>query len=202
LVVKTGKNSPVSWDASKKYGPDEVVLNEVTPMDLEPLITFGHTKKKFLTDIYNARISFPDRTILLAMADIKACFRHGRLHPDLTGAFGFNAEQYYYLATAMVFGSKASASSWEAFRRTIEALSRVYANCPDLVIKHRRYLDMIAWEDPDPTIILTPAFPCTLNPGLPFSSVLTTTTDMNNIVGLHPYECPPEKKVINHFLYI
>lgn len=175
LVIKAGKNPRVCWDASTKYGPDEIVLNEVTPMDMEPLITFGHTKKKFLTDIYNARISFPDRTILLAMADIKACFRHGRLHPDLTGAFGFNAEQYYYLATAMVFGSKASASSWEAFRRTIEALSSVYANRPDLVTKHKRYLDMIAWEDPDLTIVLTPAIPCALNPGLPLTREGNTT---------------------------
>ena len=29
-----------------------------------------------------------------------------------------------------------------------------------------------------------------------------TTTDMNNTVGLHPYECPPDLKVMKHFLYI
>jgi hypothetical protein len=143
LVTKPGKSDRICTDMSTKYGPDEVVLNEVTPMELEAPITFGNTKKVFLTNLYNARISFPDKVILLAMADIKACFRHPRLHPDLTGAFGFNAEHLYYLATAMVFGSIASASSWEPFRRTIEALSRIYANRPDLVIKHRRYLDMI-----------------------------------------------------------
>jgi hypothetical protein len=47
LVIKAGKNPRVCWDASTKYSPDEIVLNEVTPMDLEPLITFRHTKKKF-----------------------------------------------------------------------------------------------------------------------------------------------------------
>ena len=94
-------------------------------MDLEPLITFGHTKKKFLTDIYNARISFPDRIILLAMADIKACFRHGRLHPDLTGAFGFNAEQYYYLATAMELDPRLRLLAGKHF---VEA-SRLYHVC-------------------------------------------------------------------------
>jgi hypothetical protein len=31
----------------------------------------------------------------------------------LTGAFGFMAGGYYNLATAMVFGSTTSASSWE-----------------------------------------------------------------------------------------
>ena len=100
---------------------------------------------------------------------------HPQLHPDLTGAFGFNAEHLYYLATAMVFGSIASASSWEAFRRAIKALSRIYANRPDLVIKHRRYLDMIRWEEPDSNIILTPAFACLLNPGLPLTPEGTPT---------------------------
>jgi len=92
-----------------------------------------------------------------------------RLHPDLTGAFGFNADRLYYLATAMVFGSIASASSWESFRQAIKALSRIYANPPDLVIKHRRYLDLIQWEELDPNVTLTPEFACLLNPGLPLT---------------------------------
>ncbi len=41
------------------------------------------------------------------------------------------------LATAMVFGSTVSASSWEAFRQAIEALTKVFANRPDLVVKHK-----------------------------------------------------------------
>jgi hypothetical protein len=40
---------------------------------------------------------------------------------------------YFFLAIAMVFGSIASASSWEPFCRAIEALSAVYLNHPDLV---------------------------------------------------------------------
>jgi hypothetical protein len=64
-------------------------------MDFEALITFGHTKMKFLTDIYRARATFPDKAILLAMSDVKACFRFPKPHPDLAGAFGFNAEQFY-----------------------------------------------------------------------------------------------------------
>ena len=128
LVIKPRKSDRICTDMSTKYGPNEVVLNEVTLLELEAPITFGNTKKIFLTNLYNAPISSPDKVILLAMADIKACFCHPQLHPYLTGAFGFNAEHLYYLATAMVFGSIALASSWEAFRRAIEALSRFFAN--------------------------------------------------------------------------
>ena len=90
---------------------------------------------QFLIDIYNTRISFPDVPILLGTANIKACFLFPQIHADLTGAFGFIAGGYFFLAIAMVFGSIASASSWEPFRRAIEALFAVYAYCPDIVQK-------------------------------------------------------------------
>jgi hypothetical protein len=89
--MKPGKDDCICTDMSTKYNPNEVVLNEVTLMELEAPIKFGNTKKIFLTNLYNAWISFPDKVILLVMADIKACFCHPLLHPDLTGAFGFNA---------------------------------------------------------------------------------------------------------------
>jgi hypothetical protein len=57
----------------------------------------------------------------------------------------------------MVFGSIASSSSWELFCCAIEAMSIVYANRPDLVIKHKRCLDMINRADIDPSVELTKA---------------------------------------------
>jgi hypothetical protein len=72
---------------------------------------------------------------------------------------------YYNLATAMVFGSTTSASSWEPFRRAIEALSVVYVDRPNLVIKHKYYLDMISWEETNPTALITQAVPCLMNKG-------------------------------------
>ncbi len=86
-------------------------MNQVTHVSHEAPITFDHVKIQLYIDIYNTRISHPTATILLGMANIKACFRFLQIHPDLTGAFGFMAGGYYNLATAMVFGSTASASS-------------------------------------------------------------------------------------------
>jgi hypothetical protein len=97
------------------------------------------------------------------MADIKACFHFPRIHPDLTGAFGFMAGGYYNLATAMVFASTTSASSWEPFQRAIEALSMACVDRPDLVITHKHYLDMISWAEHDPTAKIIPAVPCSMN---------------------------------------
>jgi hypothetical protein len=88
------------------------------------------------------------------------CF--GRINADLTGAFGFIANDLYNLATAMVFGSTTSALSWEVFQRAIEALRKVFANRFDLVVKHKK-LDMLKWDKTDPHVTITRAYPCTIN---------------------------------------
>ncbi len=101
-----------------------------------------------------------------SMADIKAGFRFGRTHADLTGAFGFIADNLYNLATAMVFGSTTSASSWEAFQQAIKALTKVFANKLDLVVKKKKYLDMLKREETDPCITITRTYPCAINWGI------------------------------------
>jgi hypothetical protein len=148
--MKPGKNECLVWDGTTTLLALDIVMNQVTPVNHEAPITFGHIKILLYIDIYNMCISHPYVVILLGMADIKACFRFPRIHPDLTGAFGFLAGGFYNLATAMVFGSTTSASSWEPFRREIEALTVPYADRPDLVIKHKHYLDMISWAEEDP----------------------------------------------------
>ncbi len=66
----------------------------------------------------------------------------------------------------MLFGLTASASSWEAFRQAIKALTKVFANRPDLVIRHKKLIGMLKWEEIDPSAKLTPAFSCTINCGI------------------------------------
>ncbi len=166
IVIKDGKNNSIVWDGSRVTRPTDIVMKQVTPVPQEALVMFGHVKSQIYMDIYNMRISYPTATILLGLADVKACCRYPRIHADLTGAFGFIADELYNLATAMVFGLTASASSWEAFRRAIEALTKVFANRPNLVVRHKKFIDMLKWEEIDPSAELTPAFSCTINRGI------------------------------------
>jgi len=116
VVMKPGMNDCLVWDGTTTLlALDIVMRNQVTPVNCEAPITFGHVKIQLYIDIYNTRISHPYVVILLGMADIKACFRFPRIHPNLVGGFGFMAGIFYNLATAIVFGSTTSASSWEPF---------------------------------------------------------------------------------------
>jgi hypothetical protein len=166
MVIKAGKNNRLCWDGSTTIKTTNIVMNQVTPLLREAPVTFGHVKMQLFTDIYNTRVSYPTFTILLAMADVKACFYFPCIHADLTGAFGFLAGGYFNLATAMIFGSTASASSWEPFRCAIQALAVVYAHCHALIDKHRKFLDMISWAPLNQAPDLAKAVQCSINTGV------------------------------------
>ena len=163
---KYGKHR-VIFDSSTQTCPHEIVLNHETSTDHEAVIDFGQAKTHLLINIYNWRISYPLEVILLALADITACFRFPRLSADVTGAFGFVAESLYFISTSHVFGSNTSASSWEPLRRAIKNMITVYAQRDDLVDKHKNLLDELKWSDDlSPRPNLVKAFPCNINKGV------------------------------------
>lgn len=155
------------FDASTKMLWDDLVLNEVTTTDFEAAITFGPAKMNLFKRIYNTRISLPQGEILLAMADIKSCYKFGCVHPDCAGLFGHVTDSLYFIANRMVFGSNTSSPSWEPHRRAIEQLTSYHFSTPGLVEKHQKYLDMLTWDDtPLDVDEIVRAVPCELNRGI------------------------------------
>ena len=168
IVFKEGSDPRLVWDGTTKHDKDDVVSNDYVPTEDEPPITFGRTLRDFSTHLYNTRVSYPDQEISIAAADIKACFRWPRMFPDFAAAFGFIITgMYYFISTAMVFGSRVSASSWEPFRRTIETMTKKYFVDISLKDRYKEYIDMIKFDDPaPPDCQFVQAAPCALNPGV------------------------------------
>jgi hypothetical protein len=137
----------VIFDSSTQTRPNEVVLNHQTSTDNKAVIDFGQAKNKFLINIYNWCVSHPNEIIYLLLAVITACFRFPRISADVTGAFGFIAENLYFISTSHVFGSNTSASSWEPLRRAIQHLIRIFSKRDDLVDKHCDLLNLLKWLD-------------------------------------------------------
>ena len=165
-IDKPGKSYRIVWDGSTKARYNDVVMNEVTPADNEPPITFGDAEKLFNEDIYELRVSYPNATIYLGFADVTSCYKFPRVHPRLSGAFGYlDGYGLYNLACGMVFGSNVSSSSWEPFRRLIETLSKLFQDRDDLVEKHEEYLKKIKWDlDVPPPAVRAKG--CKLRPGV------------------------------------
>lgn len=149
LVTKNGKGRVV-WDETSipRNAPHLTVMNRIAPREDIIQVSYGDVPKRFMKSILNMRASFPDEEIFIPAGDITACFRWPRTHPDLGGALGFVLQDYYHLATSMVFGHIESASCWEPFRRAIETMALVEFNSQkDLESIHKSYLDLLDWED-------------------------------------------------------
>jgi hypothetical protein len=92
IPEKNGKHR-VIFDSSTQTCLNEIiVLNHETSTKNKAIINVGKAKMNLLINIYSWRISYPRKIILLALADITACFRFPRLAADVTGAFGFLTE--------------------------------------------------------------------------------------------------------------
>ena len=76
------------------------------------------------------------------------------------------AQGLYFISTSHIFGSNTSASSWEPLRRAIRNLIPIFFVRDDLIIKHKKYINMLKWQDetslPDPV----PAKSCNINCGV------------------------------------
>ena len=156
------------WNGSKMYDPDDTPMNMGVDDEEEPEITFGMTLINFMTQLYNQRISYPSDEIWLATADIKACFRFPKIHPDVTGAFSFVFPfmGHLFISTAMVFGFILSANCWEPFRRAIETMTKVYfTKFSKGYTLHKEYLEMISFDDVPNDEKFTKAVPCSINKG-------------------------------------
>ncbi len=166
IQIKPGKNPRIISDSSTKTRALQWVLNEMTPIKNKSGIDFGMAKMKFLTSIYNWRISYPGMTIYIALADIMACFCFPRILDDITGAFGFVADELFFLATSHVFGSNTSASSWELLQRSIEFLIPVCMDDSSLIEKHAELLSMIKWDECNINAPKTQVHACKINQGV------------------------------------
>jgi hypothetical protein len=166
IQEKYGKHR-VIFDSSMQTMPDEVVLNHKTSTNNKAITDFGKAKTHLLANIYNWHISYPNETIYLALANITACFCFPRISADVTGAFGFIAEELYFISTSHVFGSNTSASSWEPLRRAIQIMITVHLQRDNLIIKNKSLLDELRWIEASQTKHkLTKVFPCEINLGV------------------------------------
>jgi len=162
---KNGKYR-VIFDSSTQTWMNEVILIHVTTTEWEANIDFGKSKVNFLINIYNWQVGFPWEIIYVALADITACFRFPWLCCDITGTFGFMAQDWYFISTSHVFGSNTSASSWEPLQRAIKNLIPIFFERDNLIIKHKIYIDILKWHDETGLQYPTPAKSSNINQGV------------------------------------
>lgn len=112
LLKKKGKFRLI-FDAT--FRPQEwcTAINDITHKDDEPPVHLGTVFQRYLTWIWNLRISFPQEEILLWDDDVKSAFRHVRYMLHVIAAFAFIYMGLLFLPLGCVFGSNVSPAEWE-----------------------------------------------------------------------------------------
>ena len=148
ILEKEGKKDRQIFDAKYQHDPESISVNMMTspPEETELHCEFGDVLLRLLTRIWNLRITYPDKDIVIHANDVKSCFRQIKHHPDVMGAFSYILGEFLFLQCGLAFGALFSPASWEVLRRIAEFLAESLFNDDTLRTKHRKYLDRLKWK--------------------------------------------------------
>ena len=70
-----------------------------TNLKSEPKIRYSTAFQRHITRIWNLRISYPKKDILLWDDDVSGAFRYKKYHPDIASTFAFILSKTLYIPT-------------------------------------------------------------------------------------------------------
>jgi hypothetical protein len=168
LLKIPGKKDRVIFDASFLIHHDSQAYNTLVSNDDEPDIIFGQAWLRFLQNIYNLRITYPNSDILITDDNVVSTFRQVKIHPNVISAKAFADDTYLFVPTGATFGDKPSPPSFEpiAIARMAKAteLDRLGAEgVPDFP----EYIDAVQFApEPDEDTVFVQARPDRFNKGV------------------------------------
>ena len=167
FVMKQGKNDRLVFDASFLLSLISRPFNHRINMDDEPEIIFGEAWTKFLTWIYNLRITYPENEIYLFDDDVASAFRQPKYHPNVISGKAYRIGPYLFVPTGLTFGDCSSPPSFEPMARARMALSTQLSRNLQPVPEYHEYMDQVTFAPPPPpgTTFAT-ARADRLNPGI------------------------------------
>lgn len=136
--------------------------------DKNPTIYYGTAFLRYLSWLWNLRISFPTKDIIQMCDDISAAFHRVLYHPDVAPAFASVWQQWLIIPVGTIFGSRSSPSTymWKGEMRA--HLGHHMALSPaafDEPLIQRLQLP-VEITDEEATLLLAPAASDALNKGI------------------------------------
>ena len=97
------KSDWLVFDSSYQPDPTSTSINNWVSKETEGGVTFAGSFVRFLTWIWNMRISYPNTAILLGDDDVTNAFRLIKNNPAVVGMHGFTACKQLTFCTGMTF---------------------------------------------------------------------------------------------------
>ena len=82
LLIKKDKNDRLIWAGSSIPHWGAICINMMLSHDSKPEVIYGTTFQRYLTYLWNMRITLPRLDIMLIDDDVKGAFRHCKYHPS------------------------------------------------------------------------------------------------------------------------
>ena len=125
------------FDAKYRHNAMAIAINMMTSdaSQTELECQFGRAKLQLLIRVWNLRITYPYRDIVLHANDVNSCFRQLKHHSDVMGAFSYILGDFMFLQCGLTFGSDFSPANWEVVRRIAEQLAEAFFEDKSLVKK-------------------------------------------------------------------
>lgn len=89
--VVAGKKDRLIYDTAFQHDPESVPMNTMTEdtSEVELQCKFGDVKPRLCGRLYNLRITYPDRDLVVHANAVKSCFQQLKHHLDVMGAFSY-----------------------------------------------------------------------------------------------------------------
>ena len=113
LLVKRKKKDSLVFNTAYLASPSFIFIHNITSLEDEIDLKYGYTFKNHLKRIYNLRINYSNKEILLFDDDTSGAFRHIKLHLDVAGAHAFIIRNKLYIPLGSIFGLNVSSYNWE-----------------------------------------------------------------------------------------
>ena len=171
LLIKPKKNDRLVFDAAHLVSPFSIFINDFTNVEGEIELQCGKTFKMHLRRIYNLRITYKFKEILLFDDDASGAFMHVKMRPDISGIYAFIIGDTLYVPIGSVFGSNVSPHNWKVISLSRTKLSewlKTQQNIKEIEEKHKDLLDLIKFPDDvfNPREEFTQATPDSKNKGV------------------------------------
>ena len=194
MVCLPNKNPRVVFNASFQLYAHIQVYNQMVSNDYEPDIIFAGALMRYLTIIYNLRITYPNSEIYPFDDDVSSAFRKTKYNPNVISAKAYRGDGYLYIPTGSTFGDTQSPSSFEPFACARTALATDYCSGLEDIPEYEEYLNAVEFAPPpDESVQFVPARPDRFNQGVLDASGKPKPTEYNMHVDDNMYAAASEQ---------
>ena len=134
------KDPRLIFYAAKQFTAFSTPINMMTSTHLgtELDCLYGDVLLRLYERIYDLRVTYPNKDIVMHANDVKSCFKQMKLHPDIIPVISIMVADFLFLQTALPFGADFSPQNWEPVRRLVKILAEKLFDDKTLRAKHKR----------------------------------------------------------------